>query len=107
MVIKDSVTIQGAKFQITQIKDRSCKNKTFITSVTIGKSVQSIGKEAFRGTKKLKTITIKSTRLSKVGAHALKQTYSKVKIRVPKAKLRRYRALLNRKGANIKRVTAF
>ncbi len=107
VVIKDSVTIQGAKFQITQIKDRACKNKTFITSVTIGKSVQSIGKEAFRGTKKLKTITIKSTRLSKVGAHALKQTYSKVKIRVPKAKLRRYRALLNRKGANIKRVTAF
>lgn len=107
VVIKDSVTIQGARFQIVQIKDRALKNKASVTSVSIGKSVQSIGKEAFQGTKKLKTITIKSTRLSKVGANALKQTYSKVKIKVPKSKLSRYKSLLNKKGINTKRVTAF
>lgn len=98
VAIGDTVTILGAKFKIVQIGDKALKNKTAVTSVTIGKNVQSIGKEAFYGTKKLKTITVKSQKLTKVGSKALKNTNAKLKIKVPKAKLKKYKSLLKNKG---------
>ena len=98
VVIGDTVTILGAKFKIVQIEDRALKNKSSITSVTIGKNVKTIGKEALAGTKKLKTITIKSAKLTRVGANALKNTYAKLKIKTPKTKLNKYKALFKKKG---------
>ena len=74
------------------------KNQTGIVSVTIGKNVQSIGKEAFFGAKKLQTITIKSQRLTKVGAKALKNIHARAKIKVPASKLSKYKTLLKNKG---------
>lgn len=98
VVIGDTVTILGAKFKIVQIENRALKNKSAITSVTIGKNVKTIGKEVFSGTKKLKTITIKSANITKVGANALKNTNAKLKIKVPKAKLSKYKVLFKKKG---------
>lgn len=96
--IGDTVTILGAKFKITQIANGALKNKTSVTSVTIGKNVQTIGKNAFYGTKKLKTITIKSAKITKVGAKALQNINAKAKIKVPKAKLKKYTSLFKNKG---------
>lgn len=96
--IGDTVTILGSKFKIVQIGDRALKNQTGIVSVTIGKNVQSIGKEAFFGAKKLQTITIKSQRLTKVGAKALKNIHARAKIKVPASKLSKYKTLLKNKG---------
>ena len=98
VTIGDTVKILGVKFKIVQIGDKALKNKTSVTSVTIGKNVTSIGKEAFYGTKKLKTITIKSTRITKVGSNAFKKVYSKAKIKVPKTKLKKYKTLMKSKG---------
>ncbi len=98
VTVGDSVKIQGATFKIVKIEDRAFKNRSSITSVTIGKNVQTIGKEAFYQTKSLRTIQIKTTKLSKVGANALKGIYAKAKIKVPKAKLKKYRALFKNKG---------
>ncbi len=96
--IKDTETILGVKFKVVQIANKALKNKTSVTSVTVGKNVHTIGTEAFYGAKKLKTITIKSTKLKKVGSNALKNINSKAKIKVPKAKLKSYKALLKGKG---------
>ena len=98
VTIGDTVKILGVKFKIVQIGDKALKNQTSVTSVTIGKNVTSIGKEAFYGTKKLKTITIKSTRITKVGSNAFKKVYSKAKIKVPKTKLKKYKTLMKSKG---------
>lgn len=96
--VPDTVTILGAKFSVVQINDKALKNQTGITSVTVGKNVSTIGKEAFAGMKKVKTITIKSTKLTKVGSNALKNIYSKAKVKVPASRLKKYKALFKNKG---------
>lgn len=94
----DTVTILGVKFKVVQVSEKALKNKSCVTSVTIGKNVQTIGKEAFYGTKKLKNMTIKSTKITKVGSNALKNTYAKAKIKAPKGRITRYKALFKNKG---------
>lgn len=98
VTIGDTVTILGAKFKIVQIGDQAVKNKMAVHSVTIGKHVASIGKEAFSGAKNLKTITIKSTKLKKVGKNAFYCINAKAKLKVPKSKLKKYQSLLRGKG---------
>lgn len=98
VTIGDTVKIMGASFKIVKIEDRALKNRTSITSVTIGKNVHTIGKEAFYKTKSLRTIQIKSTKISKVGTNALKGIHEKAKLKVPKAKLKKYQGLFKNKG---------
>lgn len=98
VVIGNTVTIKGAKFKIVQVADRALRNKTKVTTVTLGTNIQKIGKEAFSGMKKVKTITIKSKKLTSVGKNALKNVYKYAKIKVPKTKLAKYKKLFKNKG---------
>ena len=98
VTIRNTVTILGVKFKVIQISNKALKNKTKVTSVTIGSNVQTIGKEAFYGMKKLKTLTIKSTKIKKAGSNALKNIYAKARIKVPKSKITKYKKLLKGKG---------
>lgn len=98
VVIGSTVTIKGAKFKITEISAKALRKKTKVTAVTIGKNVTTIGKEAFFGAKKLKTITVKSTKLKSVGKNALKSIYKKAKIKVPKSRLSKYKKMFKGKG---------
>ncbi len=81
-------------------------NNAFYKCVTLSKiiipvKVIKIGKKAFYGCKKLKLITIKTSKLSntRVGNNAFKGIYPKAKVKVPKKKLKSYKALLKKKGA--------
>ena len=96
--IGNTVTILGVKFKIARVGNHALKNKTSVTSVTIGKNVTAIGKEAFYGAKNLKTITISSTKLTKVEEKALGKISAKAKIVVPATKLSAYKKLLKGKG---------
>lgn len=96
--VGSTITIKGAKFTIVEISSKALKNKTKVTSVTIGKNIKTIGSEAFSGCKKLKTISISSAKLTKVGSKAFKNIYAKAKIKVPKSKLSKYKKLLKGKG---------
>lgn len=96
--VPDTVTILGAKFSVVQINDKALKNQTGITSVTVGKNVKTIGKEAFAGMKNLKTITVKSTKLTKVGSNALKNINAKARVKVPASRLKKYKSLFKNKG---------
>ena len=69
-----------------------------LKKVVIGKNVQTIGKSAFEKATNLKSITIKSTSLKKVGKKAFKGIHAKAKIKVPAKKLRSYKRLLKGKG---------
>ncbi|MBQ8197844.1 MAG: leucine-rich repeat protein, partial [Lachnospiraceae bacterium] len=63
-----------------------------------------IGANAFSGCKKLKNITIKTTKLKtkKVGANAFKNIKSNATIKVPKKKLKAYKSMLKKKGVGAK-----
>ncbi|MDE6026340.1 MAG: leucine-rich repeat domain-containing protein [Lachnospiraceae bacterium] len=65
------------------------------------KNVKKIGKQAFNGCKKLKSITISTTKLksSNVGANAFKGIYSKATVKVAKSKKVAYQKLIKSKGA--------
>ena len=67
-------------------------------------SLKKIGKQAFYGDKKLKTITIKTTMLTSknVGSSAFKGIYAKATIKVPKSKLTSYKKILKAKGVSSK-----
>lgn len=120
LTVKASVKISGAAFKVTAIGKNAFKKytklktvsigknvktigsgafqgDTALTKVTIGTGVTKIGKNAFSGDKKLKTMVIKSKKLASVGKNAFKGIYAKAKIKVPKAKLAKYKALLKAK----------
>ncbi|MCR5418976.1 MAG: leucine-rich repeat domain-containing protein [Lachnospiraceae bacterium] len=66
----------------------------------VGSTVTEIGKEAFFGCKNLKTVKIRTKKLKNknVGKNAFKKLNAKVKISVPKGKLKAYRKLLKARG---------
>lgn len=75
LTIPSSVTIGGSKYSITEITKNACLN-----------------------CHKLKKITIQSKKLTKVGAKAFKGVSNRVKIKVPKSKIRKYKKLFQSRG---------
>ena len=98
--IPATVKLAGKTFKVTKIQAKACFGYKKLTKVTIGKNVASIGANAFNGCTKLKTIVIKSTKLTTktVGTNAFKGIYGKAAVKVPKAKLKAYQAFLKKKG---------
>ena len=105
--IKNTVKLAGATFKITQINTAAFKGCKKIKTVTIGANVTSIGKEAFKGCKKLTTIKIKSLKLKKIGKKAFGSINSKAVFNVSKKikskVLKNYKKLI--KKAGVKKVS--
>jgi hypothetical protein len=103
--IVSTVTIGGVDFKVTAIAKNAFKGDTKLTSVTIPttvktigdsafsgctkltsivipKNVTSIGKQAFYKCSKLKKVTIKSTKLTKIGSKAFTSIAKKATITV-------------------------
>lgn len=95
--VPKTVKIDGKTLKVTAISDNAF-SKTKITHVTIGSNVSRIGAAAFKNCKKMKNITIRSTRLKSVGKNAFKGIRSKAKIKVPARKLKAYKKILKGKG---------
>lgn len=94
------VKIKGKSFKITAIGNNAFRGYKKLKSVTVGKNVKKIGTKAFYGCKKLKKIVIKTKQLQdkKVGNKAFKGIYPKVNIKVLKPKLKSYKKILRAKG---------
>lgn len=91
--IPATVTIRGVSCKVTSIAPKALRHDKKLTKVTIGKNVKVIGKDAFNGCKKLKTILIKSSSLKKVEKNAIRGISRKAVIRVPKKKRKAYKKL--------------
>ena len=98
----NTVKINKKDFKVTAIAKNAFKNCKKLKSALIGKYVSSIGAKAFNGCRALKKITVKSTKLKKVGKNAFKKIYAKAVIKAPKAKRKAYRKLLRAGGAGSK-----
>ncbi len=96
------VTVNGKKvtYKVTSIKDKAFKGNKKIKTITVSKNITSIGKDAFKNCSKLKTIVIKSTSITKVGKDALKGTSKNLVIKVPANKVSAYKKLFKNKGNN-------
>ena len=98
VVVPNTVTIDGVTYTVDSIAPNACRNCKKLTNVTISASITSIGANAFSGTKSLKNVTIKSKQIKKIGKKAFyksgSKNYKKLKVKVPKSKLKAYRKLL-------------
>jgi hypothetical protein len=104
IVIPSTVSISGITYKVTSIAANALKNNKKVTKVTVGKNVTTIGKYAFYGCSKLKSITLSTVKLSTktVGTKAFSGVYAKVKVKVPKSKKKTYLTLLRKKGMSTK-----
>ncbi|MEY8427367.1 leucine-rich repeat protein [Lachnospiraceae bacterium 46-15] len=96
--IADTVKIAGVTCKVTSIAAGACEKNQTLTSVTIGKNVRTIGKNAFYRCKKLKKIDIKSKILKKVKAKAIQGIHKKAIIKAPKKQLKKYKKLFSKKA---------
>ena len=99
--VPDTVTLaDGTVAKVTEIVPNAftkCKN---LKKVTLGKNIEKIGKNAFKGCNKLKTIKIKSTKLTNksFGKNAFKGINKKATITVPKKVYKNYKKWLKNTG---------
>ncbi|MBE5942742.1 MAG: hypothetical protein E7264_09425 [Lachnospiraceae bacterium] len=89
---------------VKTISDRAFYSCSVLKSITIPSSVTKIGKEAFAKCKKLSSIKIKSNNLTagKIGKNAFKGIKSNATFKVPKKKMKAYKAMLKKKGVGKK-----
>lgn len=108
VIVSETVTYDGITYKVASIALGAFKNNKKLTKVTIGSNVKTIGKQAFYGCKNLKSVTIKSTKLTtkSVGAKAFTKAGSKnnkkLVVKVPKNKKKAYVKLLKKKGLSFK-----
>lgn len=97
VVIRDTEKINGKSFRVTEVEKKTFRGSVKLKKVTIGKNVITIGKDAFRDCSSLKTITIRSVRLKTVGKNAIKGVHKKAQIICPKSKKKAYQKLFVKK----------
>jgi hypothetical protein len=104
ITIPDTIKVSGVTYKVTSIASSALKSNIKIRKVTIGANVDTIGKLAFYGCKNLKTIIIKTKKLTSksIGSKALKNIYARASIQVPKKKLKAYKTILKKAGINSK-----
>ena len=121
--IPSTVRYNGVTYRVTSIWANAFKNKSRLTTVSIGHNVSVIGKNAFYKCKKLKkvtigtgltqinpgafrgvkkgcTITIKSLKLKRLSSR-IDQSVSRMTVRVPKRKYTAYKKLLRKKSKTV------
>lgn len=96
--VADTVVINGVTCTVTSIAPKAFASLTKLKKVVIGTNITHIGKKAFYGDRRLKTIQVKATALKKVGRLSLKNISAKAVIKVPSAKKRDYKKLFAGKG---------
>lgn len=104
ITIPSTVKIDGITYKVTSIASKAFENNTKVTKVTVSSNISKIGAKAFYGCKRLKSITIKTTKLTSktVGNKAFKGINSKAVIKVPGKKLSSYKKILKAVGAGEK-----
>ena len=92
--------ISGKYAVVKKCTSKKAKSVTILNKVKIGKktyTVTSIAKNAFKGCKKLKKVTIKAAKLKSIGKNAFKGIYKKATFKVPKKQLKKYKKLIQKK----------
>lgn len=97
--IGTKVTINGISYSVTSVCERAFRSNKRVKKVSLGSRVDKIGKEAFANCRNIKVLYIYSPRLkaSDIGENAFKGINKRVKISVPKAKMKEYKELFREK----------
>lgn len=102
-VVQDEVVAGGNRFKVTEIEAGAFQGLTKLKSVTIGVYVKTIGKNSFRGCKKLKKVTFLGKKVKKIGKNAFYGIAKKAKMICQKSKKNTYQKLIKKSGVNYKK----
>ncbi len=94
VAVPDTITLNGAEYQVVQIAEGAFANAVKLKAITIGANVAFIGPEAFYQCKKLQKITVNAGHLQGIGADAFAQIHKKAKIYINGKTLEAFAALL-------------
>ena len=102
VTVPAQIYAQGITYKVTSIGAKAFNNNKKLTKVTIGTNIVKINSNAFFNCKNLKTVTIKSVRITGKTANkkAFKNTHKKLVIRVPKKVKKIYKQIF--KGLKVK-----
>lgn len=104
VTIPDTIKVGGKTYKVVSIGDSACNsNCGSLKKLTIGRNVICIGARAFRFCEKLKSVTIKTTHLTKENVKKLSfyDLNKKVTITVPEQKLEEYKKILKSKNVGL------
>ncbi|MCI8339863.1 MAG: leucine-rich repeat domain-containing protein [Lachnospiraceae bacterium] len=96
--IPDTVTIAKKIYKVVGIEKNAFKGMKKLKTVTVGKNVKKIDKNAFRNCKKLNTVKIKSKNCTFSGKGMWKGTSKKLTVKVPKSSLKKMQKRLKKTG---------
>lgn len=94
VVIPDTITIGEYELIVTQIGKKAWKGDKKITSLTIGANIEKIQKQAFSKCKNLKKINVASKKITKAGAGAFQGISKKASFQFPKKCKKKYKKIL-------------
>lgn len=97
IVIPDTIMVGGYELMVTSIGKKAWKGDKKITSLTIGKNIENIEKQAFYQCKNLKKVKVKSNKITGVGTSAWKKISKKVSFEFPKKCKKTYKKLFSTK----------
>ena len=97
VTIPATVTIDNVSCTVVRIDTNAFKGYTNLKSVTIGKNVTSIGKNAFNGCKKLTKVKFNGTAVKQIKGGAFKKTNKKMTVNVPKKLKKKQRTAFKKK----------
>lgn len=98
LTVMDVIELSSVTYKVTGIEDGALKGLKKLKSLTIGKNVKTIGKDACNGCKKLKVVTFLGTKVKTIGSGAFKGT-PKATYKCPAKKLSKYQKMLLKAGA--------
>ncbi len=106
--VLEAVTNEGTEYIVTSIGKNAFKGMKKLASVFIGCNVTSIGKNAFQNDKKLASISVSNHNLEKnaVGKNAFKGINKKAVFYVPNSRLNDY-SFLKKKGQKSAKLVPF
>ena len=94
--IPDTVTICRKVYKVVGIEKNAFKGMKKLKTVTVGKNVKKIDSNAFRNCKKLTTVKIKSKNCTFSGKGMWKGTSKKLTVKVPKSSLKKMQKRLKK-----------
>ncbi len=94
LTIPGTVKYNKQTFKVTSVGANAFKNNSKLKTVTIGKNVKFVGKKAFYGCKKLKTVSMNGSKAKTIGTDAFSDTSDNIVFTVNKKTVDDYKESL-------------
>lgn len=96
MSVPATVKVNGETFKVVEVGANVMKGNKKLTKVILGSNVTTIGKQAFSGCTKLKSVQLKGKALATIGKQAFKKTSAKMIVSAKKLNKKQKAALLKK-----------